>query len=268
MRVLNPWTTAISVGVLWLLILFALPETLRCRVGNGSLHARTGPLLLPPRITSPLAAESERGPAPPKPSLANLWQLFCNPPISISSLYTALLFATYFSMAVDLPVVLTSQYGWSVTAVGGGYLALGLAIILGSVTGGRYSDWRRARAVQASPDGTVLPQNRLVDQIWGTLLCAAGSIMYGWLVGKNVHPAAVLVATFLSTWSCEMQMIIGVAPLTGAISRLRHVVGAGRDLCLRDRDCPSGPRRCHGGGESDEKPGCGYFCRRCPGIDG
>ncbi len=101
-------------------------------------------------------------------------------------------------MAVDLPVVLTDKYHWSVTAVGGGYLALGIAIIAGSLLAGRFSDRRRAWAAKASADGHVVPEGRLVDQAWGTILCAAGSIMYGWFVDNTIHPAAVLVATFLS----------------------------------------------------------------------
>ena len=191
--------TAIIVGLIWIFILLALPETLRSRVGNGRLYANTSFLLWPPRFASPLALESERGPSPPKPSVAAFWRLFCYPPISISSIYTALLFASYFSIAVDLPVVLVNEYRWSITAVGGGYIALGVAIVMGSLFAGRFSDWRRAQMAKASDDGHVEPEGRLVDQMWGTVLCAAGSLMYGWCVDQKAHPAAVIVATFLST---------------------------------------------------------------------
>lgn len=181
---------------MWILIVFTLPETLRFRVGDGSLY--TGSIfILPPRLVSPLAAESDRGPRPPKPSLRTFWRLFCYPPISLSSLCSALLFSTYFSVAVTLPDTLTSKYQWSVTAVGGGYLALGVAIVSGSLLMGRLSDWRRARIAKSSPHGRVAPESRLVDQLSGAILCGAGSIMYGWLVENAIHPAAVLVATFL-----------------------------------------------------------------------
>lgn len=165
------------------------------------MYAERGLIQLPPRLVSPLAPESERGPPPPKPSLRALWQLAWYPPISISSVYTAMLFANYFSMAVDLPIVLTNQYQWSVTAVGGGYLALGIAIITGSLLAGRFSDWRRGRTAKKAADGYVAPEGRLVDQVWGAIVCAAGSIMYGWVVGNNVHPAAAIAATFLSECS-------------------------------------------------------------------
>ena len=110
-----------------------------------------------------------------------------------------MLFANYFSIAVDLPLILTNEYGWSITGVGGGYLALGVAIVTSSLSAGRFSDWRRARMANSRGDGHVEPEGRLVDQIWGTVLCAAGSLMYGWFVQRKTHPAAVLVATFLGT---------------------------------------------------------------------
>jgi hypothetical protein len=71
-------------------------------------------------------------------------------------------------------------------------------MIVGSLCAGRFSDWRRARAVKASPTGEVDPENRLVDQIWGVLLCASGCLLFGWFVRYDIHPAAVLIATFLS----------------------------------------------------------------------
>ncbi len=55
-------------------------------------------------------------------------------------------------------------------------------MIVGSLCAGRFSDWRRARAVKASSTGEVDPENRLVDQIWGVLLCASGCLMFGWFV--------------------------------------------------------------------------------------
>jgi MFS family permease len=126
-----------------------------------------------------------------------------------------MLFANYFSIAVDLPVVLTNEYWWSITAVGGGYLALGVAIIMGSLFAGRFSDRRRARMAKSLGDGHVEPEGRLVDQMWGTILCAAGSLMYGWFIEKEIHPAAVLAATFLSTcillWTANGS---SVGPLT------------------------------------------------------
>jgi hypothetical protein len=124
--------------------------------------------------------------------------MFCYPPIGIVTLNTAMLYSTYFAIAVQLPTDLSIVYNWSVTAIGAGFLAIGVAMVVGSLCGGRFSDWRRARMVKASSDGNVAPENRLVDQIWGVLVCSGGCLMYGLFVERAIHPATVLVATFLS----------------------------------------------------------------------
>ncbi|PHH79997.1 hypothetical protein CDD82_2043 [Ophiocordyceps australis] len=109
-----------------------------------------------------------------------------------------MLYATYFAIAVNLPQSLEKVYHWSSAAVGGGYVAIGVALIVGSIIGGRANDWRRARMIKATEIEHPEPETRLVDQIWGVLLCCAGTLMYGWFVDKAIHPAAVLVATFLA----------------------------------------------------------------------
>ena len=70
-------------------------------------------------------------------------------------------------------------------------------MVLGSLTGGRFSDWRRARGIKTSVNGKVDPERRLADQIWGVFLCSAGTLMYGWLCQYYIHPAVVLFSTFL-----------------------------------------------------------------------
>lgn len=192
---------AITGFALWLVIIFALPETLRARVGNGSMYyssPKGGFVQFPPKFASALAPESDRGPAPPKPTLIGYWRMFTYAPVGIVTINTAMLYSTYYAIAVQLPVDLDATYHWSTVEIGAGFLAVGIAMMIGSKCGGWWSDRRRARAVKASPDGHVDPENRLTDQIWGVLVCAAGCLMYGWFVDKGIHPAAVLVATFLS----------------------------------------------------------------------
>ncbi|KAJ0355549.1 hypothetical protein COL154_000292 [Colletotrichum chrysophilum] len=210
---------AISGFVLWLVIIFSLPETLRARVGNGKLYTDSRVIFFPPRLSSPLAPESERGPAPPKPTLLGYWKLFSYPPIGIVTFNTAMLYSTYFAIAVQLPTELSDRYNWSTAGVGAGFLAVGVAMIIGSMIGGRVSDWRRARAVKASPDNHVDPENRLSDQIWGVLICAGGCLMYGWLVDKSIHPAAVLVATFLTGFGMNWVFVATTAFLTECVQQ-------------------------------------------------
>ena len=202
--------TAILGGLVTVAILFLLPETLRCRVGNGSLYNNKHSILVSPALFSPLAPQEDRSPPPPKPTLLGYWRMFCYPPVGLVSFNTAILYSSYFCVAVALSVDLPTVYGWSTAGTGGAYVAVGVAIVVGSLVGGRLSDYRRARGVaalkkQAAAEGNGAadvppPEARLVDQIWGVLLCAAGCAMYGWFVEKRVHPAGTLIATFLSTY--------------------------------------------------------------------
>ncbi|GMG23118.1 unnamed protein product [Aspergillus oryzae] len=165
--------------------------------GNGKPYSNKGWILWPPTPFSCLAPESERGPPPPKPTLKGYWRLFTYPPIGIVSVNTAILYSSYFGIAVQLPTALENVYHWNSTEVGAGYVAVGIAMVVGSIAGGRWSDWRRARMVNALGEDKVTPEARLRDQIGGILLCAAGFAMFGWFVDRAIHPAAVLFSTFL-----------------------------------------------------------------------
>ncbi|CAG8960555.1 hypothetical protein HYFRA_00013378 [Hymenoscyphus fraxineus] len=210
---------AITGFVLWVIIILMLPETLRARVGNGSVFAGKGLILMPPALFATPVSESQRGPAPPKPSLIGFWRMFCYAPIGIVSFNTAMLYSTYFAISVHLPTALQDVYGWSITAIGFGFLAVGIAMIVGSMLGGRFSDWRRKRAVAASESGTVDPENRLVDQIWGVLISVGGCLMYGWFVHFKIHPAAVLVATFLNGFGNSWVFVATTAFLTECVKQ-------------------------------------------------
>jgi hypothetical protein len=179
------------------MIVFMLPETLRYRMGNCQKFSESSWILFPPRFSYAPVDEKQRGPAPPKPSIKGYWMLFSYPPIGIVSINTAILYSTYFCIAVQLPTTLTKVYHWSIPAVGAAYLAIGIAMITGSIIGGHANDWRRATLLKLSADDKVEPESRLVDQIWGVLVCVAGTLLYGWVADRAIHPASLLVATFL-----------------------------------------------------------------------
>ena len=198
---------AILASALTLVILFLLPETLRCRVGNGSIYASSSLLIFPPYLYSPEAPKDACSPPPRKPSLKGYWKLFRHPPIALVSINAAFLFSSYFFLAVCLASDLPATYGWSATATGGAYAAVGIAVVLGSLSGGRFSDYRRERirvhllrkaaVVSHQILPIVRPEVRLVDQIWGVIICAAGCAMYGWFIEKGIHPAATVVSMFM-----------------------------------------------------------------------
>lgn len=90
-------------------------------------------------------------------------------------------------------------------------------MIVGSLLGGRYSDWKRAKAIALSPTGTVHSEGRLADQIWGVLLCSAGSLLYGWFCQYRIHPAAVLISTFLAGFGMTWVFVTSTSFLTECV---------------------------------------------------
>ncbi|CAK1362767.1 Dityrosine transporter 1 [Cercospora beticola] len=210
---------ALSGFALWAVVGLALPETLRCRVGNSRINAEKSWLIWPPRFSMATAPLEEQGPPPPRPTLMGYWRLFSYPPIGIVSFNTAILYATYFCIAVDLPRTLQDVYGWNSAAVGASYLAVGAALIIGSLVGGRANDARRKHLVKSSSEDEIPPETRLIDQIWGVILCASGTLMYGWFIEREYHPAAVLVSTFLVGFGMSWVFVSSTAFLTECVQQ-------------------------------------------------
>ncbi|KAJ5988142.1 MFS transporter [Penicillium waksmanii] len=175
---------------------------------------RAGFSFLPPKFSSPIVSESERGPPPPKPTLKGYWKLFQYPPIGITCMNTAILYSSYFCIAIQLPSALGDVYHWSSSEVGAGYVVVGVAMVIGSISGGHFSDWRRKRSVQALGESNVHPEARLNDQIWGLLLASAGLIMFGFFVEHALHPAATLISTFLVGFGMSWMFVASNAFLT------------------------------------------------------
>ncbi|PYI04651.1 putative MFS transporter [Aspergillus sclerotiicarbonarius CBS 121057] len=209
---------AISGIALWLVLFFCLPETLRARVGNGGVYEGKSWILWPPRWASKPAPESERGPLPPKPTLRGYWRLFSYPPIGIACMNTALLYSSYFCIAIQLPTALQNVYHWSTSAVGAGYVVVGVAMVIGSLAGGRFSDWQRTRLVQRLGEDQVTPESRLGDQIWGLGVASAGLIMFGLFVNDAIHPAATLISTFFVGFGMSWMFVASNAFLTSCVA--------------------------------------------------
>jgi predicted MFS family arabinose efflux permease len=125
----------------------------------------------------------------------NVFKILKYHPIWLVSTNVAILFGSYYCVAVTLPTRLKYQYHFSETAIGLAYIPIGVAMIAGSLLSGRYSDWDRQRAERASPDGKVAPEFRLKSQLFGVVLFPIGVECYGWFCYFAFHPAAVLTST-------------------------------------------------------------------------
>lgn len=133
----------ILVGIDWIISLLCVTENLRPRVGNDDLYRSLDFLLRPSRVSYQDRTRASASEAIISSFL--LLETIMLPSICILFGDTAMLFTNYFAMAVEMLVVSTDRYRWPIMAVGGSYLALGIAIIAGFLLPGRVSGWHHAK---------------------------------------------------------------------------------------------------------------------------
>lgn len=229
-------------GIALLIVITLLPETLRCIIGNGDQRwvstkekdsdmvgdavvdieqSQTLDNVQRPRLKlcSNLGIQKPVNnglrfqalyPKPPKPTLRIYWQMIKFLPLSIASISTALLFAGYYAFSVTFAHFLQTDYHLSMLGVGAAYVCPGVAMLIGSQTGGHLSDFLRKRWV-LSHEGQKFPlEYRLILQIWAILINTAGCIGYGWSIHRHYHIAVVLVFSALNafglTWCSNTTM--------------------------------------------------------------
>lgn len=196
---------AIYGGVVYLMIVFMLPETLRYLVGNGEVYSGSNSwFVIPKHIKQPkLIEDSPRFPKPPKPSLKNYYKILKYKPVLLCSINAGLLFATFYGISVTFARVLQDNYGFTSLQRSFSYVCPGISLITGSLIGGRLSDHLRKLMIAKDPRNYV-PEHRFSLQLVGLVISMAGVLGYGWFVDKHVHVASVFIFTFLGgfgmTW--------------------------------------------------------------------
>lgn len=217
--------TCIMSGVGFLLVLFFLPETLRCIVGNGDpgwernqVNENKDQVLLEynnanwsfcksigiQRPVSLSAHFRKEYPKPPRATLVTYWEIVKIKPVLFTSISTALLFANYYAFSVTFSHYLQSEYHYSMLKIGAAYVCPGVCMIFGSQIGGHLSDilrngWKRRHKNRVFP-----LEERLILNIIGIIINTAGCIGYGWSIQRKFHIAIILFFTGLTaaglTW--------------------------------------------------------------------
>ncbi|EEP75702.1 conserved hypothetical protein [Uncinocarpus reesii 1704] len=234
---------ALTCAPLYVLVLFFLPETLRCLVGNGEIYASSSWFAMPRLRQKPLVDQG-RFPKPPKPTVMGFIRLLRYPPHLIVSVNGALSFAGLYAIYVTFPSVWEERYGFSSAEVGYLYLAPGISLLIASVLTGRLSDYRRAKALkaaqQAAGSGSVLPEQRISLQIFGFIISGAGKVLYGWFTAHEIHPSAGLVGSgiaavgtaiiFVTSTSfqteCDPSQAASLVALAGLVRNIAAAIAA------------------------------------------
>ncbi|CAG8898642.1 unnamed protein product [Penicillium egyptiacum] len=180
-------------GLLWLCIIFLLPETyapvlLRRRAERMS--ALTGKV-----YRSQL--DIDRGPVPMgktlKTALSRPWiLLLCEPIVLLFSIYMAIIYGTLYMLFAAYPIVFQEVRGWS-EGIGG--LAF-LGILVGMVIAVIYTfpeNFRYAKKCSQTT-GRLAPELRLPPSMVGGIALPIGLFWFAWTNSPNIHWMASVAA--------------------------------------------------------------------------
>lgn len=138
--------------------------------------------------------------------------------IAIILFYNALLFGAPYQMMASTVTIFKELYGYDDIFIGLCYMPFGIATMIGSVVGGRISDWNLKRIAREgnfeidrrsdSPESQAVPWERARLQVAAPFALAGGCffIGYGWSVNWKTPVAVPLV----------LQFFIGLSANTGA----------------------------------------------------
>lgn len=135
-------------AVFCLVILF-LPETLRCRVGNGlefcgtSTNIPRNLLVRPVLIQKRLVHDEKKYPRPGKLSLVDAIESIRDPFMITVWLTSGLTFAAFIAVNITLPRLLIEKYQFGHIQVGAALLPCGCSVLVGQFWASHLSDYLR-----------------------------------------------------------------------------------------------------------------------------
>ena len=204
------WFLSIYGGVLCLLILFALPETLKARrniaaetttatAGATDASAIGDPSTLQRAVTRQSVQMKTRKWA------AMLRRCFIDPlkillllrfpAVAVTAGYASMTFGCLYFLNISIEETFSSPpYQFSTIIVGLLYIPNSIGYILGSIFGGRWLDYimkreaKRAGRIDANGKLIFRPEDRMRENAWvAAIVFPLALVWYGWAVQYGVH---------------------------------------------------------------------------------
>lgn len=206
------WALAVFGGVLLLLIVFCVPETVSKRQPASGTEAKGS--ILKTRFVDPLKT----------------LKYLRHPPILVTVWAGGLGFAVLYVILIAIQADFSSApYNYSVLIVGLLYIPPTLGYAVASQTGGRWIDYlmkreaKRQGRYDADGKPIFLPEDRMQENIWfASILYPCAMIWYGWTVQYGVHWIVPSVANFffgigsMLVFSCVTTMLTEFTPKRSA----------------------------------------------------
>ncbi|GAB5589290.1 hypothetical protein Unana1_04190 [Umbelopsis nana] len=181
----NFYFLAIVGGLLFVMVLFFLPETLRRKLEDKvETDQHSGNMS---RFSSIQHAFS-----PFKPMIG----LLLYPNVMVTTLYNSVIFGSLYFMNPTITQTFTDLYHYNALIIGLCYLPFGLGLMIGSIGSGKFSDWLLAYK-QKRTRGKVPSESRLIAAFPSVILIPLGYLGYGWSTQKGVGVWLPLISLFV-----------------------------------------------------------------------
>ncbi|CRK31647.1 hypothetical protein BN1708_015998 [Verticillium longisporum] len=119
--------------------------------------------------------------------------LFCEPIVTLTSIYMAIIYGTLYMLFAAFPIVYQVHRGW--TPGIGGLAFIGVAVgMIFAVSYSLYDNKRYAAAVEAA-GGAAQPEARLPPAIIGSILLPVGLFWFAWTNGPEIHWIVSIIAS-------------------------------------------------------------------------
>jgi MFS family permease len=246
------WFLTIYAGAVLILLAVVLPETLRCKVGNGSVPAKGISNSLLAHIQHRRRSMTEEPALQRSVSTTSVGKQlsvdFLGPLKIIFSLevtFVIIFLAIYYTVwqmtVAVMSTLFSTTYGMSEIQIGLTYIANGVACVAGTLTTGKFLDYdyeRFKKSYDGTAEGFPLERVRLRTLwLWAGMEIAA-SLVFGWTMEHHVHVSVPIICTFFLGWASTS--IIGItttfmvdifpkkgASATAALNLVRCLMGAG-----------------------------------------
>lgn len=227
------WFLTVYSGVLLILVVFLVPETLRSVVGNGSRtpshRIARFPLTLYQRCTTEKwdaeQASQEKPPAPNRVDVLAPLRILVSKQVAPIITFVTIYYTVWQMSATASSTLFMARYGLTPIQNGLTFIANGAGSIIGTLISGKIidMDYRRVQekyasdAQQTESDGRIFPLEkarlRLLPVIAGVQCLSI--LLFGWTAQfpDQVHIAVPIVATFLTGWTAASTQSIGATYL-------------------------------------------------------
>ncbi|KAI8583392.1 hypothetical protein K450DRAFT_223413 [Umbelopsis ramanniana AG] len=181
----NFYFLAIVGGLLFVMVLFFLPETLRKKKLDEADLSEL-------KATAKKESTLKRVFAPFKPMIG----LLSYPNVMVITMYNSVIFGSLYFMNPTITQTFTELYHYNDLIIGLCYLPFGFGLMVGSIASGKFSDYLLARRKRQT-NGKVAPEYRLLAAFPSVILLPLGFLGYGWSTQKGVGVWLPMISLFV-----------------------------------------------------------------------